>query len=196
MSEVSAVPAAEAEVIKKPKHLMLDLETLGKTCNSVILSIGAVGFSMDGIVGPEFERFPTVEDQFTTRKIEWSTIQWWMSQEQTARMSIVDANRFITLKECLEELNIFCKNYLDEHFRVWSNGASFDIAFLNHAYDQYGLETPWSYRNQMDCRTIVYLSKISTKKYDGLGGVKHNAIDDCKWQISWTVDAFKILRGY
>lgn len=192
MSEVSAV--AEV-VVKKPKHLMLDLETLSKSADSVILSIGAVAFDMDGTVGPEFERFPTIDDQMVNRKIDWSTVQWWMEQEQTARMSIANADRVLSLKECLIDFAGFCRDNLDEKFRVWSNGASFDIAMMNHAYDQYGFETPWSYRNQMDCRTIVYLSKISTKKYFS-NGTKHNAIDDCKWQIGWTVDAFKILRGY
>jgi len=179
----------------KKKHLMLDLEALGKTCDSVILSIGAVAFDMDGTVGPEFEKFPKVDEQFVNRKIEWSTIQWWMSQEQTARMTITEAPRSQSLVNCLIDLKQFCEDNLDEKFKVWSNGASFDIAMLNHAYSQCGMETPWTYRNQLDCRTMVYLSKISTKKFES-SGTKHNAIDDCKWQIAWTVDAFKILRGY
>ena len=193
-NEISATPVAQ-EIVKKSHHLMIDLETLGKTCDSVILSIGAVAFDMDGKIGPEFEMFPRVDEQFAKRKIEWSTIQWWMSQEQTARMTIAEANRDHSLESCLGELSNFCKENLDEKFKVWANGSSFDTAMLNHAYDQYGLETPWTYRNQLDCRTIVYLSKISTKKYES-SGTKHNAIDDCKWQISWTTEAFKILRGY
>ena len=194
MNEVSATPGAQ-ESVKKPHHLMIDLETLGKTSDAVILSIGAVAFNMDGTVGPEFEKFPKIDEQFVNRKIEWSTIQWWISQEQAARLTIASAPRVLSLEGCLAGLSDFCKDNLDEKFKVWSNGASFDIAMMNHAYDQIGLETPWSYRNQMDCRTIVYLSKISTKKYESFG-TKHNAIDDCKWQITWTVDAFKILRGY
>lgn len=192
MNEVSATPNT---ISKKYKHLMIDLETLGKTSDSVILSIGAVAFDMDGTIGDEFEMFPKVDEQFTNRKVEWSTIQWWMNQEQTARMSIAEASRSHSLEFCLQELSFFCKQNLDEKFKVWANGASFDTAMLNHAYDQVGLEAPWSYRNQLDCRTMVYLSKISTKKFES-SGTKHNAIDDCKWQISWTTEAFKILRGY
>lgn len=177
------------------KHLMIDLETLGKTSESVILSIGAVAFDMDGTVGPEFEIFPIVDSQMNHRKVEWSTIQWWMKQEEPARFGIVDANRHATLDQCLESLSMFCRTNLDEKFRVWSNGASFDIAMMNLAYAQAQMETPWNYHNQMDCRTMVYMSQISTKKYES-SGTKHDAVDDCKWQISWTVDAFKILRGY
>lgn len=193
MDEVSAV--APVVLSKKYKHLMIDLETLGKTSDAVILSIGAVAFDMDGTIGPDFEMFPKVDEQFANRKIEWSNIQWWMGQEQMARSAIADAYRSLSLEGCLVGLFDFCKDNLDEHFKVWSNGASFDIAMMNHAYAQCGMETPWTYRNQLDCRTMVYLSKISTKKFES-SGIKHNALDDCKWQISWTTEAFKILRGY
>jgi len=179
----------------KKKHLMIDLETLGKPCDSVVLSIGAIAFDMDGTVGPKFERFPVVEDQLSYRKVEWTTIQWWMKQEYNARMSIIEATRIQKLKECLVDLKNFCIENLDENFRVWANGASFDTAFLNLAYSQFDMETPWSYKRQMDCRTICWLSKISTKNYES-SGVKHNALDDCEWQISWTVDAFKILNDF
>lgn len=173
---------------------MLDLETLGKTSDAVILSIGAVPFDMDGNMGEPFEAFPTVEDQFKYRKIEWSTIQWWLEQEEGARKSIAEHGRSLSLSTYLSMFKEWCEENLDEKFRVWANGASFDTAMLNHAFDQCGLSTPWSYRNQMDCRTMVYMSKISTRRYDPVG-IKHDAVTDCKWQITWTVDAYHILRG-
>lgn len=184
----------ENTVVKKIKHLMIDLETLGKTPDSVILSIGAVAFEMDGSTGPEIELFPLVDQQLTNRKIEWDTIVWWMKQEEKARTSITDAVREDSLHNCLLTLDTFCKEHLDEKFKVWANGAAFDIAMLNHSFDQYKMPTPWSYKNQMDTRTMVYMSKISTRKYDSVG-VKHSAIADCKWQISWLIDAYNILRG-
>ena len=182
------------EEVKK-HHMMLDLETLGKTSDSVILSIGAVCFDMDGTIGPEFEVYPKVEPQIPNRKIEWSAICWWMKQEEAARNAIVDPERTLTLSQCLEKLTFFCKSNLDEKFKVWSNGAAFDIATMNHAYDQLRMEKPWSYKHELDTRTMVYMSRISTKNYEATG-IKHRAVDDCKWQISWLVDAFKILRGY
>lgn len=181
---------------RKFKHLMIDLETLGKTADATILSIGAVAFEMDGTIGPELELFPTVEDQIGIRKIEWSTIQWWLKQEADARLTIADAKRDgCSLETCLQNLTTFCNTNMEDNFKVWSNGASFDIAMMNHAYNQFKMPTPWSYRNQMDTRTMAYMSRISTKKYEGTG-IKHSAVDDCKWQISWLIDAFKILRSY
>ena len=181
--------------MKKYKHVMIDLESLGKTADSVILSIGAVPFDMDGTMGEPFEIFPEVDSQIKQhRNIEWSTIQWWMEQSDLARRSIAEPVRSKMLYECLSNFKDWCEYNLDEKFRVWANGASFDTAMLNQAYADCDLETPWSYKNQMDCRTMVYMSKISTRKYDS-SGTKHNAVDDCKWQIAWTVDAYHILRG-
>lgn len=179
---------------KKWQHLMIDLETLGKTSDAVILSIGAVPFSMDGTIGEPFEAYPTVQDQFSNRKIEWSTIQWWMQQEEIARNSITSPFRNVSLQNELIGFNNWCVWNLHEKFRIWSNGASFDIATMRHAFTQYNIEVPWSYKKEMDCRTMVYMSNISTHKYES-DGIKHNAVDDCKWQIHWTVDAFHILRG-
>lgn len=179
---------------KKYRHLMIDIESLGKPSDSVILSIGAVPFDMDGTIGEPFEIFPNVESQLKHRKIEWSTIEWWFKQEESARTSITEPARPKMLHECLMDFKEWCAFNLDEKFKVWANGASFDTAMLNHAFAECNLDTPWSYRNQLDCRTLVYLSKISTKKYES-DGIKHNAVADCKWQISWTIDAINIIHG-
>jgi len=180
------------EEFKKYSHLMIDLETLGKTCDSVILSIGAVCFSMDGTVGDELELFPNVDDQIKIRKIEWSSIQWWFKQEADARLAIADAVRVSDLKNCLQTLDIFCEEHLTENFKVWGNG--FDIPLLNHAYAQFSLNTPWSYKNILDCRTMTWLSKISTRNYSDNNDIKHSAISDAKFQIRFIVDAYKVIK--
>lgn len=189
---------------RKFKHLMVDLETFGKTSDSIITSIAAVPFNMDMTIGEPFEAFPDIEEQIGNRKIEWSTIKWWMEQEESARFAVTKPDRSRSLKACLMNFSLwalskglnpeFVSN-LDPKFKVWSNGAAFDIAMMNHAFDQYKIQKPWSYRNEFDCRTMVYLSKISTCKYQACG-IKHNAIDDCKWQISWLVDAYNIVKNY
>lgn len=90
----------------------------------------------------------------------------------------------------------WCIENLDEKFRVWSNGASFDLAMLNLAYDRHDVPTPWKYNRQMDCRTIAWLSKISTKNYSEKTDVKHSAVSDAKFQIRFVVDGYKILKDY
>lgn len=181
--------------VKKYSHLMIDLETLGTHCDSVVLSIGAVCFDItNGETGEKIELFPTVDDQFEKRKVQWSSIQWWMKQENVARNSIADAHRSYNLKTCLESLNTFCKINLEDNFKIWGNG--FDVSLLNHAYNQICLSTPYSYKKVMDCRTLTWISKISTNKHSDFGDIKHNAISDCLFQIRFIVDAHNVIQSY
>jgi len=188
--EINAVPAAES---KKLHHLMIDLETLGVQTNAVVLSIGAVCFNItDGTLGKEFEIYPIIETQ-TNRNIEWGSIKFWFNQPENVRKEQSEAYRNISLLECLNLLNDFCSNNLVENFKVWGNG--FDIPLLNQAYNEYNLITPWSYKHIFDCRTITWLSKISTSKYSDDKDQKHNAISDCKYQIRFVVDAFRVINS-
>ena len=181
------------KIDEKFDHLMIDIETLGKTSDSIILSIGAVCFNIvNGVVGPEFECYPNVENQMDKRKIQWSTIKWWFNQNEKIRNEQSNAIR-IDIRQCLIDFDFFCKSYLNEGFKLWSNG--FDHAMLYHIFDQYFIETPWSYKNQFDIRSIIWMSKISVKNYES-EGIDHNTINDCKKQIRFLVDAYKILKDY
>lgn len=177
---------------KKFDHLMVDLETLGVNANSIVLTIAAVPFDIKtGETGKPFEVFPIVETQ--NRKYNWSTIKWWFSQDEVVRTQQAEAKRDFDLDICLDQLSVFCKDNLEKNFRVWGNG--FDIPLLNQAYDDYGLKTPWSYKNIFDMRTIVWLSKVSVKKHE-CPGTQHDAVDDCIWQINVLKDAYNILKNY
>lgn len=177
----------------KKKHLMVDLETLGTNTNSVVLSIGAVCFNIeDGTLGNELEMFPIVENQKNRQK-DWSAIKFWFNQLDLVRKQQSDAIRLHNLPDCLLIFDKFCKENLTESFKVWGNG--FDIPLLNQAYNDYNMTTPWSYKHIFDTRTLVWLSKISTKKYSDDNDQEHNSISDCKYQIRFVVDAFRIIKS-
>jgi len=180
--------------MEKWKHLMVDIESFGTTADSVVLSIGAVPFNLDGNIGKDFEVYPKVQNQFSNRSTHWTSIQWWFKQEQSVRFQQADANRCDDLNSCLNQFSSFCLENLSENFKIWGNG--FDIALLNHSYEQYGMKTPWSYKNILDVRTLVWLSKISVKKYEIDKTKAHDALNDCKYQISFLIDGYKILKDY
>ena len=179
---------------KKFDNIMIDLETIGVCADALVLTIGAVPFSFDGEMGKEFEIYPTVQDQIGQRKVEWGALQFWFNQEDVVRHQQSDAIRTNNLETSLNQLTEFCQSNLDSNFKVWGNG--FDIPLLNQAYSSYGMETPWSYKKIMDCRTITWLSKISTRVHIDESDLKHNAVSDCKYQIRFIVDAFHVLKGY
>lgn len=172
---------------------MIDLETLSVQTTGVILSIGAVAFDIDtGKTFEQFEIFPEVDSQLENRTVAWSTIKWWFTQEHEARQSQVNVDR-IKLDESLKQLINFISLNCESGFKVWANG--FDINLLDHAYNQIGIKSPWSYKNVLDLRSMVWLSKISTNQY-GSVGTKHTALADCLWQIAILADAYKIIKEY
>ena len=180
--------------IKKKQHVMIDFETLGTNCDSVILSFGAVPFNMDGTTNTGFEFYPDVQSQLENRKVSWSSVEWWFNQNDAVRRDQAEAQRLFPLEYWLESFSNWCQENLEDKFKIWSNGAAMDIALLRHAMIQHNIKIPWSHKCEYDTRTMVYMSKISVNKYD-TGETKHNALNDCNWQISWLVDAYKILRG-
>ena len=91
-------------------------------------------------------------------------------------------------------------NYLNELKRsnkrktfVWGNGSSFDLGILGYTYTNCGIEIPWHFYNERDVRTIVALMP-EVKKNMTNNGQCHNALADCKFQIAYLCEIFKVLN--
>jgi DNA polymerase III epsilon subunit-like protein len=157
------------------KHCMIDLETLDTVSTSVILSIGAVKFDLesDKIDDDGYYAVADVDDQTSRgRTISHSTLAWWMGQEKEAQKVFFEPS--MTLESAL----IGLIDWLSHDKRcVWSNGASFDIPMMEHAFKSYGMEIPWQHWNTRCVRTYRALPwakavpKIEPK-------VKHHAMFD------------------
>lgn len=129
--------------------VMLDIETLGLSPGSVILSIGAIRLETN-------EKFYEIIDiQSCLDKgliIEAPTLEWWLSQSDKARQEILSNDR-----KLLEDvLNMF-NNWITKEDRLWGNGAAFDIILLKEAYRRCGIKPNWKYRNEMCYRTLAKL---------------------------------------
>jgi hypothetical protein len=116
-----------------------------------------------------------------------------MEQSDEARKSILKPGQHI-----LDALNSF-RNFLfkpmekDEEFRLWCH-ATFDEPILSNAYRKAGIDEPWKFRSVRDLRTLIDLADIDPYTYQN-NGTHHNALDDCKFQVRYTVDALNKLRG-
>jgi inhibitor of KinA sporulation pathway (predicted exonuclease) len=163
----------------EPFDIMIDLETLGTGSDCHILSIGAC--TMDGAAS--FHKVLGEQD----RKIDLGTVRWWMDQSKDAQFVIKQAAMSdLSLLDCLLELQDFI-HASGENVRVWSHGAGFDIAILENAFRQVGLNTPWSFWNVRDTRTLIDLAKwkFGEKIEPTRDGLHHNALDDAKHQARW-----------
>lgn len=157
------------------KNVMIDIETLGTGSDALIVSIGAVRFGDQ--LGKEFY-MPCFHQQ-KERKMDLSTVRWWMKQGDEGRK--VFEEDAVPLKEALIELRDFLNRDED---KVWANGVTFDIGILQDALIQCKLKFPWKYSNVLCLRSIRAIYPEYDRIMKDLRGesASHNALDDAKCQ--------------
>lgn len=166
-----------------PNHVMIDLETMGTTPDSAIVSVGAVIFdprtSLIGKEGTDKVFYRELDWDFQGRYISPSTEIWWRSQSEQARSAL---NGMDELDVVLQEL----ANWLPKDAKVWGNGSIFDIAMLEDAYRQHDIDIPWKFWNVRDCRTIKDLYESSRGGWGKSMGVgAHNSLQDALYQAQY-----------
>lgn len=170
-------------------HVMIDLETLGTTADSVILSIGAVKFDLDSgsISDDGFYSSISVDSNLDSkRRVSEATLLWWLKQPAAAQQV------FFEPKDHLEDALIRFSEFFDhDNFTVWSNGADFDIPMLTHAFGQFGLSLPWKFYNTRCFRTYKGLPGAKNIRFQT--GVKHNAMADAYSQAKTVTMIHKAL---
>jgi hypothetical protein len=171
-------------------NVMVDLETLGTTPNSSIVSIGAVKFSSAG-VGDEFYQTINLQScKDAGLDIDPSTVAWWMGQSNEARAVFNSKGK--DLPDVLEAFTKFIGIENVGNVKVWGNGANFDNVILVNAYRRTGIKAPWQFYNDRCYRTIKSMfKKIEMERT----GTHHNALDDAKSQAEHLVRILNVIGG-
>jgi hypothetical protein len=169
--------------------IMVDLETMGTSANSIILSIGAVLFQpTTGKPGQTF--YERIDIDSYQPYLPWfsfsgKTITWWMQQNEEARKEAFGGERK-NIREVMEMFLHWCiKVAVGKRIRLWSHGASFDIPIITWTLQYFGMTEPWKFWDIRDTRTMFDLGKIQFSsvvsketKYP-----IHHALGDCFRQI-------------
>lgn len=178
-------------------HIMLDIETLGTSSNSLVLSIGAVEFTLGGTVHRMFSvNLPVLEQIINPIvEVDIDTIKWWKSQSEEAKKALLNKKASKTVLVGLLEFYYFIKTF--ENPLLWGNGCTFDNVILRNLFKSFNLEFPTPFWTDMDVRTIVNVydyEKVNrlTGKFEG---TKHDAISDCLHQVKLVSNGYKLLRG-
>lgn len=165
--------------------LMIDIETLGVTPDSVILTIGAQGFEpISGEVYPKQTFYRKIEIDSQDRYVDDSTVEWWGQQAEDVREEAFGEEGRIPLEDALDELHSLAWNAN----RLWANGIAFDFTILENAYKSFNKPIPWQYYKVMDARTVYKIAGA------GKLGNSHNALEDCLNQIILLRDSFEKLE--
>lgn len=167
------------------ERVMVDIETLGLEPGSVILSIGAVTFDVDGIHDNWYLSVDLESCQDHGLEIDASTLDWWLSQDDSVQTVLTGGE---DLPEALEQLSRFYGTAQE----VWAFSPSFDVAHLDHAYDAVGIVPPWSYKETRDCRTLASLPQWPDLEQEGM---EHNALHDARYQATCTIECLNRIHG-
>jgi hypothetical protein len=175
------------------QDIMLDLETLATSPDSVILTFGAVKFDP---FNPEqdfdtglYYRIDVDEQIALGRQVDQGTVDWWGSQNEEVREEALGEHDRISLEQFTLSLNKFVVGVN----RIWAQGPVFDIVILENLYRQLGKPTPWPYYLIRDSRTL--LKALGDTRSPGT--MLHNALADCVSQaqaIQHVVSKYKLTQ--
>lgn len=176
------------------KHVSVDIETLGTTPGSAILSLGAVVFDPETgeLSNAYYKSFnATCLFGFTTDE---QTKEWWAKQSDDAKRMLSHENT--TLESGLSDFYDWWKDVeaslAGDYARFWAKPPSFDEVLLKAAFETIGIKVPWHYRAPRCVRTILDLAQIDERP---MAGIPHYALDDAIHQAHVVCDAYKALRS-
>lgn len=166
-------------------NIMLDIETLGTSPGSAILSIGAVYFGDEGL-GHEFYRaIDLFSSLMAGATVNTDTIAWWREQSPEAKAVAQPMSGKVTLGQALDAFSVFASGR-----KLWAKGPDFDIVLLDAMYQRVGKRKPWHYRDVRDVRTILAISKATNYP---TATVEHSALADAIEQAECVRIAFASL---
>ena len=167
------------------QDIMLDLETLATSPDSVILTFGAIKFNpfdrdTDMDQGLYF-RINVDEQIALGRNVDEGTVSWWGTQSPEVRDEALGEDGRVDLETFTRMLNKFVLGA----DRIWAQGPVFDIVILENLYRQLGKPAPWPYYSIRDSRTLLKALGDTRRP----GALLHNALADCVSQAEAIQDA-------
>lgn len=175
------------------KDLMIDLETLATTPDTVVISIGACFFDpIFGRSGATFSANLDIQSQLDHgRRVSASTLKWWMNQSTEAKSLFREETWDI--QDGLENFTAWVEANREQELYPWGNGSLFDIAIMESLLHDYEQKVPWKYSDVMDLRTFRRFCANNTK-VDRAAGTHHNALDDALNQAAYVIQHIRKVQ--
>lgn len=170
------------------KHLMIDLETLAVSPESVVLSLGAVHFDpyTTGYSDSIYFKIDLDDQDQLNREIDPNTVDWWSKQDPAIMEEAFSMEGRISIEEALDQFHKFawgCDAF-------WSHGSIFDIAILENIYRQLKKPLPWNFWQIRDTRTVFDLGVDPEMPQNS----KHDALQDAIRQAVGVQNVYRKLK--
>lgn len=211
-SEGAAAAELEPTVVVAPSLtqadllLEIDIETLALGPRPVITQIAVVAYELelDEYLHDFYNQYLPVEPQqqiLPPRKIQASTIGWWMKQSDEARekFELSTGTDFEDLVAAMRGL-VGYFNRVTHHgqrnYELNAKGPQFDVVAVETLMLELGIEPPWSYDRVTDLRTDLRRAGISGKDVpQPRGTIPHTAYWDARWQVEQYLECRRIRVG-
>ncbi len=114
---------------------MIDLETLGTSYDSVVLTIGAAKFNPFNTTEPHsklYLKLDTSDQVDIGRVIDDGTLKWWGTQSEEVRNDTFSEHDRVEVGEALDVLT----EWFSDVSKIWCQGPSFDFPILQNLYQE------------------------------------------------------------
>jgi len=202
-------------------NVMVDIECLGTSPGSVIVSIGAVKFDItrirvygkaddmgmwpstfraEGAIGDKFYiTIDVLNSLLAGLTVDSRTCAWWATQSYEAKAALDNTALHTGLHQGFRmdldmALEAFA-GFVDGAKTIWAKGPDFDLVLLHAAYKKANLDLPWKYKRARDVRTVLALGK-AVGAFEGEAverGTAHNAQEDAEYQARQVIRVYEKL---
>lgn len=118
------------------------------------------------------------------RKLDISTIQWWLKQSDMAREAMADAQGRRSIQTTIAELDAFIRPVIDtaraegSAVFVMASAVGLDLTNIRQLYQDAGFDLPWYHWEEHSQRTLRQFAP----KRERTNGTDHTAQGDAAWQ--------------
>ena len=165
--------------MKITKHIIIDIETLGRRNDAAVTQVGIV------IADKNFDVLDSYLIQITpeawntyNRTFTGETLLWWIQQINTP-VSEFPTHIANSYKDLVEKLDYIFRKYNIEDSIVWTKG-SMDLFCIKDLYECFNIDTPWKFWQPRDIRTAKEIIK-NWKTIENNNS--HNALNDALTEL-------------
>lgn len=174
------------------RHVMIDLETWGKSAGCALRSIGARQFDPYSNRSGGASFYANISKESCVEAgllIDKSTEEWWGLPKNAGAQETLEKNQH-SLRDVMMD---YCAWFRDNKLMfTWSQGANFDQPILEAALAACGIEPPWKFWDSRCTRTAYGMAAFNPRTIRRVG-THHNALDDADHQILCVQAAHKKL---
>ena len=195
--------------------VMIDIETLGTTAGSPVVTIGAVVFdpytcdSSEELIRRGLNlKLDMADSVDKSRGVDGVTVRWWFEQEDAAIKALVGSDT-VPVIEALQKLFRYCNDrgsFVNDEFfpglsempkcsTFYAKDPDFDMVLLRYYYELEREKLPWNFYDCRSVRTIEALAwpDPNDRPEFEIPGVAHDAMWDAVHQAMRIQAAMKKL---